>query len=470
MQLIPDDRGYASGTPFQRPSRPTSSAFIASVGSELGSISDLSEADGGACDELEILTFGRDAHVNASSHPSVLLLGLNYTPEHTGIAPYTTALARHLAAEGFGTTAIVGHPHYPGWVLHPGFAHKQEERIDGGVRLLRVQHPVPASGGGLRRILMEAVFALQVGRRLLRTRADVVIAISPALLTVVPALVSGRLRRHPVGVVVQDLYGAALAETGMGGGLLTRATGWLERQLLKRADGVVVIHEVFRSRLVAAGVQPDRIETIPNWSHVSVPIGVDRSAVRTRLGWGNDEIIALHAGNMGVKQGLDGLIDVAAQADASGSRVRIVLMGDGSQRDRISQLAAGVNKLSIIDPLPDGEFEEALAAADVLILHEKPGVLEMSVPSKLTSYFTAGRPVAAATHPRSGAAQLMAAASAGTVVEAGDALGLLRAVEDLGGDAAVAAANGERGRRFAADHLSATASLRQYSQWVQWLP
>ena len=65
----------------------------------------------------------------------------------------------------------------------------------------------------------------------------------------------------------------------------------------------------------------------------------------------------------------------------------------GSQREQLAARGAGVERLTFAAPLPDGEFEAALAAADVLLLHEKPGVVEMSVPSKLTSYFTAGRPV-----------------------------------------------------------------------------
>lgn len=400
-------------------------------------------------------------------NPSVAVLGLNYAPEHTGIAPYTTAMARHLAAQGMPTTAVVGYPHYPAWEVTEGFRERRRDRQDGGVHLVRMRHPVPSGGGGLPRIAMEAVFAAQVGRRLFRYRPDVLVAVSPALLTVVPALVSARLRGRAVGVVVQDLYGAALAETGMGGGVLVKATAWLERRLLRAVDGVVVIHEVFRRRLVESGVAAERIEVVANWAHVEMPDVVDRGAVRARLGWGADEVIALHAGNMGVKQGLDGLVDVARLAESRGSRVRVVLLGDGSQRERIEELGAEVGALTVTPPLPAGEFEAALMAADVLVLHEKPGVVEMSVPSKLTSYFTAGRPVVAATDPRSGAASLMEASQAGVVAPAGDAAAILDAIEQAGSDPAQAELVGGRGRAFARDHLSAQASLGRYEGWVR---
>ncbi|MGY1711364.1 glycosyltransferase [Geodermatophilus sp. SYSU D00758] len=397
----------------------------------------------------------------------MLVVGLHYAPEHSGNAPYTTGLARHLAGTGLAVTALTGYPHYPEWRLHAGYERRRAPETDHGVRIRRLRHPVPERPTGSARIVMESVFALGVTGQLLRRRADVVVAVSPVLLSLVPTVLLRGVRRYRVGVVVQDLYGAALAETGLGGGRLTKATAWLETALLRRADAVVVIHEVFRARLVAAGVAEDRIQVIHNWAHVSVPESVDRAAVRRGLGWGDDEVIALHAGNMGVKQGLEGLVDTARLAGDLGSRVRVVLLGDGSRRPVLARYGAGLPRLSFLDPLPAGRFETALAAADVLLLHEKPGVVEMSVPSKLTSYFSAGRPVVAATHPGSGAAALMTASGAGPVVAAGDAESILAAIEEVAADRTSADARGARARAYAAAHLTGATSLRRYEAWVR---
>ncbi len=170
---------------------------------------------------------------------------------------------------------------------------------------------------------------------------------------------------------------------------------------------------------------------------------------------------------MGVKQGLEGLVDTARLAGERPSRVRVVLVGDGSCRATVAAYGAGLSRLTILDPLPAGRFEAALAAADVLLLHERPGVLEMSVPSKLTSYFSAGRPVVAATDPRSGAAALMAASGAGTTVRAGDAAAVLAAIEKMADDPTAAAAMGASGRAYAAANLSGAGSLSRYEAWVR---
>jgi len=43
----------------------------------------------------------------------VVILGINYAPEPTGIAPYTTGLAMGLAERGHDVLVLTGHPHYP---------------------------------------------------------------------------------------------------------------------------------------------------------------------------------------------------------------------------------------------------------------------------------------------------------------------------------------------------------------------
>jgi len=172
---------------------------------------------------------------------------------------------------------------------------------------------------------------------------------------------------------------------------------------------------------------------------------------------------------MGAKQGLEGLLDVARLADARGSNVRVVLLGAGSRQRALKKYAEGISRVTLLDPLPAGRFEAVLGAADCLLLHEKPGVVEMSVPSKLTTYFASGRPVVAATDPRSGAAALMVKSRAGLTVRAGDPAAILTAIEQLAGDPGSAEGYGQNGRRYAAEHLTARASLTHHEAWVRTL-
>jgi glycosyltransferase involved in cell wall biosynthesis len=394
----------------------------------------------------------------------VCVVGMHYAPEHTGNAPYTTGMVAALHAAGHRVRVVTGYPHYPAWEVTSGYTGLRRHEVIDGVPVTRVRHPVPAVPDARRRIVMDAAFtahAALVGG----PRPDVVVAVSPVLLTVLAGLRWRRDGRTALGVVTQDLYSRALTETRM---TSSRMAGWgarLEGALLSRADGIAVVHQQFAAPLAGLGVDPARITTIPNWSHIAPSTG-DRAATRRGLGWRDDEVIALHAGNMGVKQGLENVVEAAREADATGAPVRFVLLGTGNQRARLEELGAGIDRLDFLDPLPDGRFPDALAAADVLVVNEAESVAEMSAPSKLTSYFSAGRPVVAASWPRSAASAELVRAEAGVRVDPGAPAALLDAILTTAADPAAASSAGARGRAYAESTLGAAAAHRAYCDWV----
>ena len=416
---------------------------------------------------LEALPLTSSMGGTMSRRLRILILGLNYAPEPTGIAPYTTGMARFLADAGHDVHVITGLPHYPTWKVADGYRGRRIQEWDGNVRVTRVWHPVPRKPTGRARITLEAVFALQASA-VAGARPDVVLAVSPALLTVATTLRWKSPGRTAIGVIAQDLYSRAIVETGALGGRGAKAARRLESALLRRADGVIAIHDTFRRSLVGLGVEDRRITTIRNWTHVAQDVGnvVD---LRTRLGWRDNETVVLHAGNMGAKQGLENVVDAARLADRRGSTLRFVLLGHGNQRTALEMRARGVHHVQILDPLPNGEFETALAASDILLLNERPGVEEMCVPSKLTSYFSSGRPVVAATSRRSAAASEVTNSGGGVLVEPGRPEDLLEMCEVLAKDPANRVSMGMQGQVFARGMLSGGAARSAYLRWVEGL-
>src|SRR4029077_15815710 len=96
----------------------------------------------------------------------VAILGINYAPEPTGIAPYTARLAEGLTNRGHDVQVLTGYPHYPQWKrdeASSGF--RSDEEID-GVRVRRLSHHVPHDLSWVGRAVMERSF----GRQLLKSR------------------------------------------------------------------------------------------------------------------------------------------------------------------------------------------------------------------------------------------------------------------------------------------------------------
>jgi colanic acid biosynthesis glycosyl transferase WcaI len=400
--------------------------------------------------------------------PRVLVLGLNYPPEKTGISPYTGSMARGLARRGFVTRVLTTHPHYPDWKVQSGYGQwSRSEQID-GVAVTRLKHYVPRTPKGVRRALSEASFGAR-SATVDWAEPDAIVVVSPALISSLLGAMRAKLthRKTPLVVWVQDLYTLGMVETGQAGGLSVRVMSALEGWLLRNADRVVVIHDRFAKRVADDfGVPRDRIEVVRNWTHLAPAPDVDVASAREKLGWAPGEIIVLHAGNMGVKQGLDNVVDAARLAADRDLPVRFVLLGHGSERDRLKELGQGLSTLEFLSPLNDADFSAALASADSLLVNELPGVSEMAVPSKLTSYFSAGRPVVAATDVSGITAEEVRAADAGVVVPAGDPEALLDAVTRIAADPGHAEHLGKNGRLYRKTVLDEESAINSFSQML----
>lgn len=397
----------------------------------------------------------------------VVILGINYAPENTGIAPYTTGMAAGLAARGHQVRVLTGFPHYPQWQRRvPGLQLRADDEIN-GVPIRRLNHYVPSGRSWTGRAAMELTFGLQA----LTSnwgRPDVVVCVAPPLLAAGIAASRSRMTwgRAALGILVQDLYGRGAAEAGIRSGAARRMLTTIESATMRAADGVAVIHAGFAADIADLGVDPQKIREIRNWSHVDEPDPEASNAFRASHGWAHDDVVVLHAGNMGHKQGLENVVAAAALAGRAGSRVRFVLLGDGSQRAGLQSMSAGLTNLEFLSPVSEAELPAALGAADVLLVNERPGVAHMAVPSKLTSYFRSGKPVLAATDARGLTASELAASGAGVCVPAARPDLLLREAWRLAGDPALAGMLGAQGRRYCDALLSPEAALDRYEDWI----
>lgn len=400
----------------------------------------------------------------------ISLFTLNYPPEPTGISTYTGSLAAGLADAGYKVTAHVAYPHYPQWKTYPGYGGWFKSELLDNVSVHRRRHFVPSPPRGLRRLLSELSF----GVRLLFARtgsARLVIALSPPLFAIALMAVRLRLtRRRPRLIVwVQDLYSVGLAETGEGGGVVHSVATWVEKQTLRAADRVVVIHDRFADYVVGdLGVPAGKVAVIRNWTHLTCADvdSVDSHTARSSLHWPTNMTLVVHTGNMGAKQGLANIVNAARIADERDLPIHFVLVGDGGERRELEQSARGIKRISFIDPLSDEQYRLALAASDVLLVNEKPGISEMAMPSKLTSYFDAGRPVVAATDPAGITASEIGLADAGLVVDAGDAEALINALLSLREDPTTASRYGMNGRRHRAEFLEEATAIAQWRKQI----
>ncbi|MFM5924477.1 MAG: WcaI family glycosyltransferase [Novosphingobium sp.] len=390
----------------------------------------------------------------------VLIVGLNYAPEPVGIGPYTQGLAETLAARGTQVRVIAGKPYYPQWQTQPVFAGGGWRMADeGGVGIVRCPHYVPADPGGLKRIVHLASFALSALPQALRTalrgkdeRPDLVIAIAPALLSVITSWLAARLAGAKLWIHVQDFEVEAALATGLmdNSGPAARLARWTEATFLKLGDYVSTISPQMCAKLADKGVEPARIFEMRNWSDARfAPDPAGAEALRRE--WGlTGKVVALYSGNIARKQGIEILVE-AARRLGNRSDIAVVICGEGPNRQPLEQLGAGMPNVQLHDLQPAARMGAMLTMADLHLLPQIAGAADLVLPSKLTNMLASARPVVATTEPGTG---LYAEVDGcGVVTPPGDAAALAAAIADLANDPE---------RRAV---LGAAASVRAAERW-----
>jgi glycosyltransferase involved in cell wall biosynthesis len=394
----------------------------------------------------------------------LLIVGINYAPEASGNAPYTTGLAEHLAQRGHEVHVLTGQPHYPAWRRLPSNA------IDGvvnGVHVHRRWHYIPQNHSALKRAIYETSFVGTSSMLWGLPRPDAVVGIIPSLGGGLIARMAASRFKTPYGLLFQDLMGQAAGQSGVGGaskveGIVRRSEGWIARG----ASRVAMVTEGFRPYLESVGVKPDALHRVRNWTHVP-PMTANASETRARFGWAEDDIICLHAGNMGYKQGLDNIIDSAIIAQVTEPAVRFVLMGDGNQRHVLETRVQEhrLQNVQFLPPQDDETYVNALAAADMLLLSLSQKVTDMAFPSKVGSYVAAGRPIIASVSAQSEIGKELSDSSAALMIEPGNPEHLLDGIVRLASDDLLThrliRAAQEYGRSFARD-----AALEELERFV----
>jgi len=142
-------------------------------------------------------------------------------------------------------------------------------------------------------------------------------------------------------------------------------------------------------------------------------------------------------------------------------------LGDGSQRGALESLADGVSRIQFLPFQPEEDLPDVLGAADILLVSELASVVNMSLPSKLTSYFAVGRPVLAAVPDQGSTAAEVRRSGGGLVIPVGDPDGLNEAVANLRTGKGRAEALGTAGRHYASATLGETAAMTRVDQLLE---
>jgi colanic acid biosynthesis glycosyl transferase WcaI len=289
-----------------------------------------------------------------------------------------------------------------------------------------------------------------------------VLALSPPLTLGVSGWIVARRNRCPFVFNVQDVYPDVAIDLGMlSHPRLIAATRALERFCYARADAITVLSEDLKSNVMKKTRSPDAVRVIPNFVDTEVirPAPA-RNSYRREFGL-DDKTVVMYAGNVGLSQSLELVLD-AAERLAGRDDVVFVVNGQGAARDRLEQRGRGLGNVRFVDMQPAARLPEVLAAGDVHLVPLRKGLARSSVPSKTYSILAAGRPLVASVDAASEVARIVESSGAGVHVPPDDHVGFTAAISELVDDPGKRERMGRAGRGFVEGAASPAAVALAY--------
>jgi len=330
-----------------------------------------------------------------------IVIYTQYFPPETG-APQARLyeLAIRLIRQDHEVIVLTAMPNYPDGVVFPGYRWRlsRVEAVD-GIKVIRTALFPSRSARAIPRLLSYVSFAVlslflggwRVGR------SDLLLFESPPLFLAPSALILGKLIGARTIMNVSDIWPDILIRMGsIRPGLALRSMHWLEQFSYRHSDVVAVTNP---------GAAAQLRERFPHVDITVISNGVDTrlftpelrsQKIRSQFRVGEDEILIVYCGLLGVAQGLDTVIR-AANALQHRTEINFVIIGDGPERERIRDLICELNasNVNLCGRRPKNNIPAILASADlglVPLSSRLPGTM----PSKIYETLAAGLPVVVA--------------------------------------------------------------------------
>ena len=390
----------------------------------------------------------------------VLLLNLYYPPDTSATAKMAAAFIEPLVPE-HGVTVVCGRPSYDPTERRSWRLWQTERQND--VRVIRVgSTDYPRTQMARRVFNYLSYVALSVPRAIF-VPCDVVLAMTdPPFEGIVGAFIA-MLKRKPFVYNIRDMY----PDMAVGGsivkpGLMARLWEKLHRWALRRATRVIVLGEDMKARIAAKGVAPERIDIVRDGVEESAALPADATFDREIIQAirGDFRFVLLHAGNLGFYGAWDTLLTAARELEADG--VGLVFVGEGAQRSRLQELAAGNASVRFLPFFPSSKVSSVLAAADAHLITIKRGLEGVVVPSKMYGILAAGRPILAVAPKETDAAALGARENFGCAADPERPEDVVAAVRALLADPSLVAAMGAAAR-IAAPGYARAAEIQKFA-------
>jgi glycosyltransferase involved in cell wall biosynthesis len=390
----------------------------------------------------------------------IVFFNRSYWPDFGATGQLLTELTQDLAKEhGCEVTVVAGGE-------KKSFGLVSRERHE-GVEILRAKETRLARRGFLGRFTNYLSYFFSAFWASFRIgRPDVVVGLTDPPIIGLVAWAAARRTGARFVFLCQDIFPevANLLED-----FRSERVNWIlekvNRFLVKRADRIIALGETMKRRLVEGkGALPGKVAVIHNWADSDLLSPGPKDNPFSREHGLHDRFVVLHAGNIGLSQNLDSVVDVASEI----REITFLFIGDGVRKRNLEEEAArrGLANVRFLPYQPRERMRDSYATADVFLVSLKRGLAGYIVPSKLYGILAAGRPYVAAVEEDSEVASITREHECGILVAPGDVGGMSHEIARLYRDRDLARKLGENARRASAQ-FERSKQVRAYHDLFQ---
>jgi len=378
-------------------------------------------------------------------------------------------MARKLVSRGHHVTMVCGSYGGGHTGLDSAFHNGRRRGSVDGIDIIEFDLAYSNSDGLMKRSLTFLRYAARCVGLVFSQPADLVFATTTPLTAGIPGIFARLFTRKRFVFEVRDLWPELPREMGViRNPVVLWAMSLLEWASYRSAHKLVALAPGIAAGLQKQGVPEADIATIPNGCDLD--IFADRSDAWRPEGIGPDDLMATFAGTHGVANGLDVVLDAAAELKKRGRKdIKLLLIGQGKLKAGLQERAsrAGLTNVVFAEPVDKKRLAGLMAASDLglQILANVPAFYYGTSPNKFFDYIAAGLPVL--TNYPGWLADMVEENKCGFTVLPGDAVAFANALETAAADREALRKMGRNSRMLAEARFSRDDLAEQFVDWLE---
>lgn len=396
-----------------------------------------------------------------------------FPPEKASGLPIVTDMIEGFAEHGWDVDVYIPTP-TRGVTdeVRSEYAKKRKEVLCNGKLTIHRMHLYREGTRMLQRTIRYSIFSLQCLVRGLFLPADAIFTGGgPPTQGIIGGLIHKWTKKKFI-FNPQDLFPDSLVIAGQATeeSKVVKLGRKMERFAYKNADVIITITEDMAENIRTKTEDKNKVHVIRNWidTEKTVPIERSKNTLFDELGLSRDNFYVTYAGNIGMMQGIETIVDAAEKLQAE-EDIQFIIFGNGSEEESIKKRIKDKRLTNIqLYPLQSLErVSEVYSLGDISIIPCKPGTGSAGMPSKTWMIMATGTAIIGSFDTGGELDKTLREAGCGYCVEAGDSSKLAETIKELHANPDKVSQMGSNARKYAEENVSKSKAVGQYIKIIE---